>query len=118
MIQQTHLRNCTLLGDRAYLSSPMQLRLFEEFEIELSVPFRRNQLDHREYSESRRIKRKRIETLFSQYCDAFMIKRNYAKSFAGLEARTYSKIATMTFQQLWNYLNGNKLNRTKHSLAA
>ena len=118
MLEHTHLSNCTLIGDRAYRSSPMQLHLFEEFQIELSVPFRRNQRDYREYSETKRIKRKRIETVFSQYCDAFMLKRNYAKSFIGLESRIYSKIGAMTFQQLWNYLNGNKISCTKHSLAA
>ena len=118
LIEQTHLSKCTLIGDRAYLSAPLQLHLFEEFQIDLSVPFRRNQRDHQEYCRVKRIKRKRIETVFSQYCDALMLKRNYAKTFAGLEARIYSKIGAMTFQQLWNYLNGNKISRTKHSLAA
>jgi len=31
--------------------------------------------------------RKRIETLFSQLCDQFMIRRNYAKSFQGFKTR-------------------------------
>jgi hypothetical protein len=118
LIEHTHLSKCTLIGDRAYRSAPVQLHLFDQFEIDLSVPFRRNQRDHQEYCELKRIKRKRIETVFSQYCDAFLLKRNYAKTFSGLEARIYSKIAAMTFQQLWNYLNGNKISRTKHSLAA
>ena len=118
IIENTHLSNCTLIGDRAYLSSPLQLSMFEDFKIELSVPFRRNQRDHQEYSEVKRIKRKRIETVFSQYCDAFMLKRNYAKTFQGLEARIYTKISAMTFQQFWNHLNGNKISHTKHSLAA
>jgi hypothetical protein len=30
---------------------------------------------------------KRIETLFSQLCDQFMIRRNYAKSFGGYKTR-------------------------------
>jgi len=117
-LQQTHLQHCTLIGDRAYRSSPLQLSLFERFEIDLDVPYRRNQKDFKEYSHERKILRKRIETTFSQYCDEFMLKRNYAKSSLGLQARIFSKIGGMTFKQYWNYLNGNKISKTKHSLAA
>ena len=59
-----------------------------------------------------------IETNFSQYCDQMMIKRNYAKSTIGLFTRVYSKVAAITFKQFWNNLNGNKISRTKHALAA
>jgi len=31
--------------------------------------------------------RKRIETLFSQLCNQFMIRRNYAKTFDGFSSR-------------------------------
>jgi hypothetical protein len=117
-IEQTHLFNCTLIGDRAYRSNPLQMDLFSNWEIELSVPYRVNQKDYKEYPYDRKIQRKRIETLFSQYCDDFMLKRNYAKSNKGVEVRIYSKIAGMTFKQYWNYINGNKISKTKHSLAA
>ena len=46
--------------------------------------------------------RKRIETLFSQPCDQFMIRRNYAKSFDGFRTRILSKISSLTMIQ---YLN-------------
>jgi len=36
--------------------------------------------------------RKRIETLFSQLCDQFMIRRNYAKSFKVLKLEYYLKL--------------------------
>jgi hypothetical protein len=36
--------------------------------------------------------RKRIETLFSQLCNQFMIRQNYAKSFQGFKARILAKI--------------------------
>ncbi|NAW50038.1 transposase, partial [Elizabethkingia argentiflava] len=39
--------------------------------------------------------RKRIETLFSQLCDQFMIRRNYAKSFDGFKNRILSKIMAL-----------------------
>jgi Transposase DDE domain len=117
-LEQTHLFDCTLIGYRAYRSNPLQLDLFEGWVIQLSVPYRINQKDYQKYPCERKIQRKRIETLFSQYCDDFMLKRNYAKSHSGLEVRIYSKIAGMTFKQYWNYPNGNKISKTKHSLAA
>lgn len=117
-LQQTHLQHCILIGDRAYRSSPLQLSLFEQFEINLDVPYRKNQNEYKQYSDISKIQRKRIETTFSQYCDEFMLKRNYAKSSIGLQTRIFSKIAGMTFKQYWNFLNGNKISKTKHSLAA
>lgn len=114
----THLKDCTLIGDTAYRSAPLQLSLFEDHQIDLSVPYRSNQKDYKEYPYPMKIKRKMIETVFSQYCDDLMLKRNYAKSSMGLYTRVYSKIGAMTFKQYWNYLNGNKISHTKHSLAA
>ena len=60
-------------------------------------------------------KRKRIETLFSQLCDQFMIKRNYAKSFEGFKTRIFSK---MTYLTLIQYINKFILNREIHNLKA
>jgi hypothetical protein len=117
-LEYTHLSDCVLIGDKAYRSNPLQLKLFEHFSIELSSPYRENQKDYKKYPYERKIVRKRIETCFSQYCDDFNLKRNYAKSFAGMNTRVSNKIAAMTFKQYWNYLHGNKVSRTKHSLAA
>jgi hypothetical protein len=44
-------------------------------------------------------KRKRIATLFSQLCDQFMIRRNYAKTFSGFKTRIISKITSLTVIQ-------------------
>jgi len=65
-----------------------------------------------------KIKRKKIETVFAQFCDEFMIRRNYAKRFNGFEIRLITKIASKTLKQLINFRNGNPINQTKHSLAA
>ena len=35
--------DCTIIGDRGYISKTMQLNLFEEAKIELEVPYRSNQ---------------------------------------------------------------------------
>jgi len=46
--------------------------------------------------------RKRIKTLFSQLCNQFMIRRNYAKSFEGFKTRILSKITALTLIQYIN----------------
>lgn len=96
------LRDCTLIGDRGYLSAEYQLNLFESRRIKLDTPMRRNQKNYREQPYIYRKSRKRIETLFSQLCDQFMIRRNYAKSFEGFKTRILSKISALTVVQYIN----------------
>src|SRR5690606_9190762 len=79
------LANCVLLGDRGYLSKEQQLDLFETAKIRLETPMRINQDNYVKQPYIFRKSRKRIETLFSQLCDQFMIRRNYAKSFLGFK---------------------------------
>ena len=40
--------------------------------------------------------RKRIETFYSQLCDQFMLKHNYAKTMKGVSIRILSKITAAT----------------------
>ena len=61
--------------------------------------------------------RKRIETLFSQLCDQFMIRRNYAKSFAGFKTRILSKITTLTIIQSINKTLNRNINNLKVNIA-
>ena len=60
--------------------------------------------------------RKRIETLFSQLCDQFMIERNYAKDIEGLFTRIIGKISALTILQYMNYKNYNPIGRIKYAL--
>ena len=61
--------------------------------------------------------RKRIETLFSQLCDQFKIRNNYAKSFNGFKTRVLSKITALTFIQFVNvFVFSRKMNRLKIEL--
>lgn len=53
--------------------------------------------------------KKRIETLFSQLCDQFMIIRDYAKDTQGLFTRIIGKISALTILQYINYKIGNRL---------
>ena len=104
---------CILIGDRGYLSHPLQTELFDQHRIRLETPKRRNQTDYQPFSPIMRKARKRIETLFSQLCDQFMIRRNYAKTCHGLATRVLSKITALTMIQWSNHLKGNNTNNLK-----
>lgn len=79
------MKNATLLGDKGYLSAQHQLDLFETCNVELQTPMRNNQSIYEKYPFIFRKCRKRIETIFSQLCDQFMVKRTAKQS------RTYIK---------------------------
>jgi len=105
--------NCVLIGDRGYLSQHYQHDLFKHNSILLETPRRKNQLNQKPFPPSFGKARKRIETLFSQLCDQFMIRRNYAKSFHGFATRIISKITALTVIQWINKTNGNNINNLK-----
>jgi hypothetical protein len=110
---KTQLHHCVLVGDKGYLSRQYQQDLFDTAAIRLETPKRRSQLDFAPFNPVLRKARKRIETLFSQLCDQFMIRRNYAKSFQGLSTRILSKLTALTLIQWLNQRNGNHLNNLK-----
>lgn len=109
--------NCVILGDKGYLSIDYQRDLFSSNQIRLEVPMRKNQIDCKSQPFVFRKSRKRIETLFSQLCDQFMIRRNYAKSFDGFKNRILSKILALTVIQLINKLNNKNINNLKTCIA-
>lgn len=111
------LSDCTLLGDKGYLSAEIQIDLFNYANIELETPKRMNQKDYKPQFYLFKKQRKRIETLFSQLCDQFMIRRNYAKTFEGFKTRLLSKITALTVVQFINkeYFNRN-INNLKVSI--
>lgn len=111
------LKDCTLLGDKGYLSSDYQLDLFTSHDIKLEVPMRKNQKNYKDQPYIIRKSRKRIETLFSQLCDQFMIRRNYAKSFLGFKTRILSKITTLTIIQMINKNANRNINKLKINIA-
>ncbi len=99
---KNQFNNCIILGDKGYLSADYQLDLFTTKNIKLEIPMRKNQKNYKKQAYIFRKKRKRIETLFSQLCDQFMIRRNYAKSFVGFKTRILSKITAVTIIQYIN----------------
>ena len=108
---------CTILGDKAYLSNPLQTELFEEHHILLNTPMRANQKNYRKQPAIFRKCRKRIETVFSQFCGQFKIQSNYAKRFDGFATRIMAKIAAFTLLQFLNIFEfGREMNHVKHTL--
>ena len=81
------MSDCVLLVNICYLSQSIQLDLFQTANIKLETPKRVNQKDYKSQPYIFRKSRKRIETLFSQLCDQFRIRNNYAKSFEGFKTR-------------------------------
>ena len=94
--------DCVLLGDRAYLSESIKLDLFKTVNVKLETPKRANQKDYKPQPYIFRKSRKRIETLFSQLFDQFIIRRNYAKSFQVFKTRILAKITALTLVQFIN----------------
>lgn len=106
-----------LLGDKAYRSQGLQADLFKQFEVKLKVPFRCNQKDYKRHPKKYRRKRQMVETFFAQISDQFHIKRNYAKSYKGLQTRLSSKLSAMSLLNWINFQNGRKLSQIKHALS-
>lgn len=107
---------CTFIGDKGYLSADMQLDLFETVHIRLEVPYRLNQKNWRPSYLPFAKRRKRIETCFSQFCDQFMMLRNYAKQTEGLFARIIGKVSAFTVLQYINHINNRPISRVKYAL--
>ena len=108
--------NIKIFGDKAYISEDIQLDLFETAHIQLECPYRENQKNWKPTYIPFAKARKRIETLFSQLTDQFLVIRNYAKETCGLFARIIGKISALTVLQYVNYVNGKPLGRIKYAL--
>ena len=96
----------TVIGDKGYLSASVQLDLFETSEIRLEVPYRSNQKDWQPTFPPFAKARKRVETLFSQMVDQFMLCRNYAKQQVGLFAWIISKDSVHLNLKRWVSTSG------------
>ena len=105
-----------MLGDKGYLSAEIQQNIFETANITLEVPYRLNQKNWRPPTWAYKRFRKRIETIFSQLNDQFMMIRNYAKQPAGLFTRIAAKIAAITVLQYVNYINHRQIGQVKYAL--
>ena len=106
-----------LLVDKGYLSQTIQLDLFNEVNIQLETTKKSSQKDYKPQFYPFKKYRKRIETLFSQLCNQFMIRRNYAKTFQGFKTIILAKIMTLTTLQYLNkFVFNRKINNLKINL--
>ena len=111
------MADCVMLGDKGYLSAEVLVNLFESVNIKLETPMRNNHKKFKPYPYLFKKSRKRIETLFSQLCDQFMIRRNYAKSFTGFASRVLAKVTSLSLLQYLNkFYSGKPINNLKYAL--
>ena len=111
------MSDCVLLGDRGYVSESIQLDLFQSVNVKLETPMRTNQKQYKPQPYIFRKSRKRIETLFSQLCDQFLIRRNYAKTFEGFKTRILAKITALTLIQYINkFIFDRPINNIKNQI--
>ena len=113
---KTQISDCNILGDKGYLNSAVQLDLFETANIRLEVPMRINQKDYKPQFYLFKRFRKRVETLFSQLDDQFMLLRNYAKDVNGFFVRVLSKITAVTALQYLNKINNRPIGQIKYAM--
>ena len=107
--------DCSIYGGR-YIGADVQLDLFETAHIRPECPYRLNQKNWKPTFIPLAKARKRIETLFSQLTDQFLVIRNYAKITNGLFARNIGKISALTILQYVNFINNKPIGRIKYAL--
>lgn len=93
------LTDYVLLADKGYVSESIQLDFFQSEYIRLKTPKRRNQGNLKTQPYIFTKTRKRIEILFSQLGDMFLVRRNEAKTFEGLKTRILAKITALILIQ-------------------
>lgn len=108
--------DCSIYGDKGYIGADVQLDLFETAHIRLECPHRLNQKNWKPTFVPFAKARKRIETIFSQLADQFMVIRNYAKMTTGLFAGIIGKISALTILQYVNFINNKPIGRIKYAL--
>lgn len=112
----SQLSDCIITGDRGYINNELKQRLWNNNRISVETPLRSNQKDKKPLLYVLRKIRKRIETVFSQLCDQFMMQRNYAKSYVGYRTRVLAKICGMTVLQYINkYVTGKPVGLLKYA---
>ena len=110
------MRDCTIIGDKGYISKKVQLDLFNTVNIKLEIPCRSNQTTLYPFNKCAGKIRKRIETVFSQLSDQFVLIRNYAKRANGLFTRILSKITALTISQYFNFINNKPIDKIKYAI--
>ena len=106
LAEHTDLR---VLGDKAYVSGPVQDAMREQSRIELVTVPRRSQRRQLPAELRQQINQVRqvVETVNDQLTEQFHIEQNHAHSFWGLCARLITKLTAHTLSIYINRLLGN-----------
>lgn len=98
-----------VLGDKAFISAPVQERLLVENRLRLRTLPRRNQRTQVPPAAARALNAARqiVETVNGQLADQFRIEVNHAQSFPGLTARLITKLTAHTLSVVLNRVLGN-----------
>ncbi len=112
------LNGSSMLGDKGYVSNPLQLHLFENKSIDLKAKPRINMKTPLSWTPEMGAIRRKIETVFSQIHDQFRLGQNFARTFEGLVTRVTNKLAGLLVCQLINIQNGRSTNLIKSALFA
>lgn len=98
----------TVLGDKAFISAPLQARLRAENRLALLTLPRRNQRRAvpAAVERTRNTARQIVETVNSQLAEQFGIEINHAQSFWGLTARLVTKLTAHTCSVYLNWRLG------------
>ena len=116
MLNEQAISAGQLLGDKGYVSNPLQLELFENKKIELKAQPRINMKTPLNWTPKMGAVRRRIETVFSQCQDQFRLGQNFAKTFNGLVTRITHKLSGFLFCQLINIQNNRPATLVKSAL--
>lgn len=97
-----------VLGDKAFISAPIQARLARENRFDLRTLPRANQRVQLAPNAARALNAARqvVETVNSQLAEQFGVEVNHAQSFWGLTARLITKLTAHTLCVVLNRLSG------------
>lgn len=110
-------KDCTIIGDRGYINKILHHELKKKSNINMAVQKRNNQKNEKPLFYIHKRIRKRIETVFSQLCDQFMIQRNYAKTYRGYRTRILAKVSGMAILQFLNkFIHKRPIGQVKYAL--
>ena len=116
-VEGKNFKDCMILGDKGYQSKKLTEDLLNHSNVVLQAPFKSNQKEKKPLIPGFGRKRKRIETVFSQLDDQFIIQKNFAKTFIGLTTRILSKITGMTILQYINkFITKKPIGKIKYAL--
>ena len=101
-------RNLKALGDKGFLDKLRQALLYEDRQVTLLTPKRKNQKEQNPTGWDALMNRIRrlIETAFAQGKEGFNLERPYARTLWGLISRLIAKLTGMTIAAFYNKKNG------------